>query len=264
MKIELNSSLPKVSIITVCYNSAKTLVDTIESVLSQDYPNIEYIVIDGASKDSTLEIINRYENRISKFISEPDKGIYDAMNKGLSLATGEIVALLNSDDFYIDKHSISNLVTSMLKANTDSVFADLLIVDPDNTNKVLRYYKSSSWNPNRFRFGWMPAHPTFLVKRSCYLKHGNYSLNYKIAADFEMMIRLLYSGKISYTCITKPMVRMRAGGLSTQGIRSTLKLNQEIVKACKEHKIWTSLPIVLLKMPMKLTEVLLPKLFHYR
>ena len=157
---------PKVSIITVCFNSAKTIRDTIESVLSQDYPNIEYIVIDGGSSDQTLEIVKEYSDRIAIIVSEKDRGIYDAMNKGIALASGEIVGMLNSDDVYINENAVSELMRKMKDANSDSVFADLVIVDPENLNKVVRYYDSSYFNPNKFRFGWMPAHPTFFVKKS--------------------------------------------------------------------------------------------------
>ena len=247
---------PKVSIITVSYNSAQTIADTIDSVLSQDYPNIEYIIVDGKSKDRTVQIVQSYGSRISQFISEPDKGLYDAMNKGLKMATGDIVGILNSDDFYIDKHVVSDLVETMLKAGTDSVFADLVIVDPTDTNKIQRYYDSGAWNPRRLRFGWMPAHNTFFIKKEWYDKHGLFSLNYKIAADFEMMIRLLHTGGATYTHLSRPVIKMRAGGASTNGIRSVIKLNREIVQACRANGVWTTLPIVLMKMPAKLMETI--------
>ncbi|PIS12099.1 MAG: glycosyl transferase [Bdellovibrio sp. CG10_big_fil_rev_8_21_14_0_10_47_8] len=253
------SANPKVSIITVCYNSASTIADTIESVLSQDYPNIEYIVIDGKSKDNTVEIIRRYEDRIAHFISEKDGGIYDAMNKGLKLATGDIVGLLNSDDFYIDSKAVSDLVNAMTQAGTDSVFADLIIVDPVDPQKIRRYYDSSRWTPGSFRFGWMPAHTTFFIKREWYEKLGLFSLKYKIASDFEMLVRLLYTGKATYVYLQRPVIRMRAGGLSTRGLSSTWTLNREIVQACRSHQMWTSLPLLFLKIPAKLLETWRPE-----
>jgi glycosyltransferase involved in cell wall biosynthesis len=243
---------PKVSIITVCFNSAKTIRGTIESVLSQDYPDIEYIVIDGGSSDETVSIVSEYSDRISTIVSERDRGIYDAMNKGIALANGDIVGMLNSDDVYINKHAVSDLIRELQEKNTDSVYADLVIVDPLDLNKVMRYYDSSYFTPNKFRFGWMPAHPTFFVRRSLYDKVGPYSLDYKISADYEMLIRLLWVEKASYAYLKKPMVRMRHGGASTAGLSRVILLNKEIVLACRKHNIKTNLLLLMLKIPTKL------------
>ena len=243
---------PKVSIITVCFNSAKTIRDTIESVLSQDYPDIEYIVIDGGSNDQTIAIIKEYADRIAVIISESDRGIYDAMNKGIALATGDIVGMLNSDDVYINQHAVSDLMKEMHVSKADSVFADLVIVDPLDLGKVMRYYDSSYFTPNKFRFGWMPAHPTFFVKKYLYDKVGPYSLKYKISADYEMLIRLLWVEKASYAYLKRPMVRMRHGGASTSGLKRNWLLNKEIVKACKANGIYTNLGILAIKIPRKL------------
>jgi glycosyltransferase involved in cell wall biosynthesis len=242
----------KVSIITVCFNSAKTIRDTIESVLSQDYPDIEYIVIDGGSSDQTLEIVKEYADRIAVIVSETDNGIYDAMNKGIALASGDVIGMLNSDDIYMNEHAVSELMKTMQDTHSDSVFADLVIVDPENLNKVLRYYDSSYFNPSKFRFGWMPAHPTFFVKRALYDKVGPYSLDYQISADYEMLIRLLWVQKASYAYLPKPVVRMRHGGASTSGIGRNWLLNKEIVKACKANGIYTNLGLLALKIPRKL------------
>jgi glycosyltransferase involved in cell wall biosynthesis len=242
----------KVSIITVCFNSAKTIRDTIESVLSQDYPDIEYIVIDGGSSDQTLEIVKEYADRIAVIVSETDNGIYDAMNKGIALASGDVIGMLNSDDIYMNANAVSDLMKTMQDAHSDSVFADLVIVDPENLNKVLRYYDSSYFNPSKFRFGWMPAHPTFFVKRALYDKVGPYSLDYQISADYEMLIRLLWVQKASYAYLPKPVVRMRHGGASTSGIGRNWLLNKEIVKACKANGIYTNLGLLALKIPRKL------------
>lgn len=250
---------PKVSIITVCFNSAKTIRDTIESVLSQDYPDIEYIIVDGGSSDETLLIAKEYADRIAVIISESDRGIYDAMNKGVALATGDIVGMLNSDDVYINEHAVSELMKTMQDANADSVFADLVIVDPLNLGKVLRYYDSSYFTPSKFRFGWMPAHPTFFVKKALYDKVGRYSLDYKISADYEMLIRLLWVEKASYAYLQKPMVRMRHGGASTAGLSRVFLLNKEIVLACKANNINTNFLLLMLKIPTKLLGLVFKK-----
>lgn len=247
--------LLKVSLVTVCFNSAATIRDTIESVLSQDYPSIEYIVIDGGSKDGTVEIVREYGDRIGVFVSEPDRGIYDAMNKGIQRASGDIVGLLNSDDVYTDTHVVTELVNAMLRAGTDSVFADLVYVDQKNPARVRRYYNSGRWSPARFRFGWMPAHPTFFIRRGWYARCGLFSLDYRIAADFEILVRLLYAGGATYTHVGRAVIRMRTGGASTRGLKSSWLLNREVVRACRANGIWTSLPLVLLKIPAKLFEV---------
>lgn len=245
----------KISIITVCFNSAKTIRDTIESVLSQDHSDIEYIVIDGGSSDGTVEIILEYQSKIAKFVSEKDRGIYDAMNKGISLATGDVVGILNSDDVYISSTTVFELMGVMNHKNADCVFADLIIVDPRNMKKVLRYYDSSKFKTTKFRFGWMPAHPTFFVKRRVYEKVGLFSLKYKIAADYEMLIRILHVHQFKYAYLPKPVVKMLAGGASSSGLSRNWVLNKEIVLACKENGIWTALPLLLFKIPFKLLEL---------
>jgi glycosyltransferase involved in cell wall biosynthesis len=250
----LDSGRPSVSIITVCFNSVATIRDAIESVLSQDYPGIEYIVIDGGSTDGTCEIVRGYGSRIDVFLSEKDRGIYDAMNKGIARAHGDVVGMLNSDDVYADSHAVSILMAAMVAAHTDSVFADLVFVDPRDVSKVVRYYNSGRWSPQRFRYGWMPAHPTFFVKREVYGRVGPFSLNYRIAADYEMLVRILYGARASYTHVPRPLVRMRTGGISTRGLRQSWILNCEIVRACRANGLWTALPIVLLKIPSKMLE----------
>lgn len=246
----------KVSIITVCFNSSATIRETIESVLSQDYSAIEYIIVDGGSTDGTVAIIQEYRDRIQAFVSEPDRGIYDAMNKGIRLATGAIVGMLNSDDIYVDSHVVTELVGAMEQADVDAVFADLLYVDKVDTARVRRYYDSSRWKPSRFRFGWMPAHPTLLIKRERYAGCGLFSLDYRIAADFEMLVRLFHRDRATYTHVGRPVVKMRAGGISTRGLRHSWIINREIVRACRANGIWTTLPLVLLKTPAKLLGLL--------
>ena len=245
---------PKVSIITVCYNSDVTLCDTIESVLEQDYRNIEYIIVDGGSTDNTIDIINEYRDKIDVVISEPDKGIYDAMNRGINVATGDLVCILNSDDLYSSTSSVRRLVECGQKAGTDTVFADLVFVDPSDTDQIVRYYRSNRFHPKRLRYGWMPAHPTFVVKRELYQKWGLYLLDYRIAADYEMMVRLLYRAGATYTYLPEVVVKMRAGGVSTSGLRSSWVLNREIVRACRENSLKTNMFRLLLKIPAKLME----------
>ena len=257
--------MKKVSIITVCFNSATTIRDTIESVLTQNYPNIEYIIVDGASNDGTMDIVKHYQDRIDAVISEPDMGIYDAMNKGIRIATGDVVALLNSDDLYIDETSVRQLIECMEHANTDTVFADLVMVDPRDTDRIVRYYDSSTFHPGRLRYGWLPAHPTLLVKRELYMRWGGYSLEYQIASDYEMMVRLFYVANASYAYLPKVVVKMRAGGTSTGGLRNSWILNNEIVSACRANDHDTSLLRVLLKVPAKLREYFRkPKCYHIK
>jgi len=244
--------LLKVSIITVSFNSAKTIASTIDSVLSQDYPNIEYIVVDGGSSDGTVGIIEKNQSRISKWISEKDRGMYDAMNKGIAMATGDVIGILNSDDVYMNTHVISELIGLMQSKRAQVVFADLILVDQFDDQKVLRYYDSGHFHPNKFKYGWMPAHPTVFVKRELYEAVGNFSTTYQIAADYEMLIRILAIQRARYAYLPKPVVRMRSGGASTSGLSRNWILNQEIVRACNENGIYSNMAMLLLKLPLKL------------
>ncbi|MFQ3192555.1 MAG: glycosyltransferase involved in cell wall biosynthesis [Paraglaciecola sp.] len=247
----------KVSIITVSYNSASTIKDTIESVIAQTYENIEYIVVDGNSRDDTMDIVNSYSKVIDNVVSEPDKGIYDAMNKGVQLATGDIVGILNSDDFYETTTVIEDIVEHFNNnKSADVVFGDVVFVEHKNLKKVVRYYSSKKFKPFKLRFGWMPPHPATFIRKSVYNKYGLYKLGYKISSDYEMFVRLLMVAKLSFSRVDKIIVRMRSGGASTDGIQSSITLNKEIVKACRENGIYTNLFIVLLKMPFKLLELI--------
>lgn len=241
----------KVSIITVVYNNANFIKDAIESVLTQSYENIEYIVIDGASNDGTVEIINRYGNRITHFLSEKDHGIYDAMNKGLKLASGDIVGILNSDDFYISNNVINMVVEAFLYNNVDSVFADLVYVNPDNLTKVVRYYDSSQCFPENFNKAMYPAHPTFFVKRKIYEKYGYFKIDYKIAADFDLMARFLCTYRISYVYLPRPIIKMRIGGVSTS-LKSIYTNTKEQLRVCRENGIETNFFQILSKYPKKI------------
>ena len=242
----------KVSLITVVYNNRETIKDAIESVLNQSYKNIEYIIIDGASTDGTVEVIKSYKDKITKFLSEQDKGLYDAMNKGIALATGDVVGILNSDDFYIDEFVIEKVVKAFEEYKVDSVFADLVYVKPENLDKVVRYYDSSRFDPSKFAYGWMPAHPTFFVKKEIYHRYGYFKTDYRIAADYELLVRFMGKYKISYHYMQKVIVKMRVGGASTKNLKSNYVLNKEIIRACNENGIYTNWIKVLSKYPIKL------------
>lgn len=216
----------KVSIITVSYNSEKTIEDTIKSVLSQDYPNIEYLIIDGASKDSTLQIVEKYQDEIAQVISDKDKGIYDAMNKGIALASGDIIGILNSDDFYADSTVISSIV-AQFTPTIQAVYADLVYVDANDTNRITRLWKSGNYHQGDFKKGWMPPHPTFFVKSECYQKYGNYSLQLKSAADYELMLRLIHKEQIKINYLPKVIVKMRTGGASNASLKNRINANKE-------------------------------------
>lgn len=247
----------KVSVVTVCFNSADTIRETIESVISQNYNNLEYIIVDGGSKDGTLDIIQEYRRHVTTFVSEPDRGMYDAMNKGIALASGDAVCHLNSDDTYSSPDALARLVDCLEGANAQAVFADLVMVDRQQTGRILRYYSSRSFTPARLRYGWMPAHPTFLVLRGQYERYGGYSLAYQIAADFEMMVRLFHVAKVKYAYLPEVVVRMKYGGKSTAGWQSSLLLNSEIATACNSHGLRTNLFLILLKIPLKLLELVM-------
>lgn len=250
----------KVSIITVVYNNAQTIKDAIDSVLSQTYKNIEYIIIDGASTDGTVEIVKSYGDKIAAFVSEPDRGLYDAMNKGIALATGEIVGILNSDDFYIDNRVIERVVREFEEKEVDSVYADLVYVKHENLDKAVRYYDSRHFSPEKFAYGWMPAHPTFFVKRWVYEKYGVFRTDLKIGADFDILARFLYTHKISYSYIKEVLVKMRVGGVSTS-FSSIWINNIEQLKVCKDNGIDTNIWKILSKYPSKIMGILKRKNF---
>jgi glycosyltransferase involved in cell wall biosynthesis len=246
----------KISIVTVVRNKKSTIRDAINSVLGQTYKNIEYIIVDGASTDGTIEIIQSYGDKIAEFVSEPDKGLYDAMNKGIALATGDIVGILNSDDFYIDEYVIEKVVKEFDIKKVDSVYADLVYVKPANLDKVVRYYDSSYFNPTRFAYGWMPAHPTFFVKKWAYEKYGVYRTDLKISADFDILIRFLYTHQITYSYMQEVLVKMRAGGISNAGVKSTLQIAFEQLQICKQNSIDTSIFKIMSKYPKKILELI--------
>lgn len=217
----------KVSIITVAFNAEKSIEDTINSVLNQSYKNIEYIIVDGLSSDNTVEVCRKFKNKIATLISEKDKGLYDAMNKGLSLATGDIIGVLNSDDFYANNEVISKVVQKFESENIEGLYSDLVYVEEEDTSKVTRTWVSGEYKENAFVKGWMPPHPTFFVKNECYQKLGNYSLELKSAADYELMLRMIHKHKIKIGYLPEVTIRMRVGGVSNSSLKNRLNANKE-------------------------------------
>ncbi|MBI2281006.1 MAG: glycosyltransferase [Bacteroidetes bacterium] len=246
----------KISIITVCYNSEKHIKTAIESVINQTYKNIEYIVVDGASKDKTIDIVKSYGDRITKFVSEPDKGIYDAMNKGFQMATGNYLAVINSDDFYMSNDAIESVVNELNKKQTDSLFADLIYVEENNTDKQVRYWKSNEFVKGSFKKGWHPAHPTFFVKNEVYKKYGYFDLSFKLAADFELMLRFLEKHQISSCYLPKPIIKMRLGGATNKNFKNIYNQNIECYRAFKVNQLPVSILYPLYRLLPKLIQFL--------
>jgi glycosyltransferase involved in cell wall biosynthesis len=228
------------SIITVCYNSEKTIRKTIDSVLCQKYKDIEYIIVDGGSTDNTINIIREYGNQISKFISEKDNGIYEAINKGISLANGDIVGILNSDDIFYDNETISCIADCFnINHNLDSIIGDIVFVKPNG--KVHRHYSAINWSPNKLSWGLMPPHPSFYCKRILFDKFGMYRNDFKIAADYELFIRFFFINGVNYKYIPKILVKMNLGGISTKNLISNLRINKEVLLAFKLNNINTNI-----------------------
>ena len=227
------------SIITPTYNSATTLIDTLQSVASQDYSNIEHIIVDGASQDDTLKIVADFPH-VSKVISEPDGGLYDAINKGIKLASGDVIGILNSDDFFAHPNVLSTIAKAFDDQHTDCLYGDVVYVQADDTSKIIRYYSSRHFHPQKFAKGFMPAHPTFYLKKKYYEQYGLHNTQYKIAADFELLLRMLYIHKLKYTYINQPLVHMRAGGISNASLQNRMLINKEILQACQEHHVHTN------------------------
>ncbi|MEO1714083.1 MAG: glycosyltransferase family 2 protein [Bacteroidota bacterium] len=237
----------KVSIITATYNSSETIRDTIESVLCQTYKNIEHIIIDGASKDGTLEIVHSYGGKIAKVISEPDGGIYDAMNKGISMASGDVVGILNSDDFFAHDRVIEKVVRAFEMTECDSAYGDLQYVDPSETEKVVRNWRAGSHSRNSWLYGWMLPHPTFYVRKDVYERFGTFNLRLRSAADYEIMLRFLYKNKISATYIPEVLVRMRTGGVSNASLKNRIAANKEDRQAWRMNGLTPRFYTTLLK-----------------
>lgn len=246
----------KISLITVTYNSGDVLRCAIESVLRQTYPDIEYILVDGASEDNTLDIIRTCESRFTgrmHWISEPDQGLYDAMNKGIRMATGDIIGILNSDDFFTSNDVLEKVAAGFTE-DIDAVYGDVHFVRSDNLSHCVRYYSSKIFRRSLMRLGFIPAHPTFYCRKSCFEKYGYYKTDFKIAADFDLLLRFIYVHNIRIKYLPVDMVTMRLGGASTDGIKSRKIVMNEHLRSFKENGIYTNCFILSLRYFYKLTE----------
>ena len=246
-----------ISIITATFNSAKTLKDTIQSVLRQTNKDFEYLIIDGGSTDETIDIVKSYESEFSgrlKWVSEKDQGIYDAMNKGIKMASGDVVGILNSDDYFTSDDILQTVADAFKCQEIDVIYGDIHFIRDGNPQKCIRYYSSRMFRPFWLRFGFMPAHPSFYCKREVFEKAGLYSLDYKIGADYEMMVRLFKKYRIMSQYINKDFVTMRTGGASNNNVRSRITLINEDVKACKENGVYTNCLFVMIKYLYKVFE----------
>jgi glycosyltransferase involved in cell wall biosynthesis len=252
----------KVSIITATYNSGKTLRHTIESVLHQSYQDIEYIIVDGGSKDNTLAILREYEIRFQgrlRYVSEPDQGLYDAMNKGIIMATGELVGILNSDDFLNDAGVIQMVVDCMSSNDVDAIYGDVHYVNDEDLSKCVRYYSSRIFSRGMMRLGFMPAHPSFYCKTKIYHDKGLFNLNFKQAADFELLLRLIYCEQIKTQYLPYDFVTMRTGGLSTSGFESHKAIMKDHRRALALNHVGSSYVLLALRYVYKLAELVASK-----
>ena len=221
----------KVSIITVVYNGYDTIESSIRSVLFQNYNNMEYIIIDGGSTDGTLDILKKYKNEVDVIVSEKDKGIYDAMNKGIKLSTGDIIGILNSDDFYMNEEVISTVVHSLKASSLSGIYSDLLYVDRYEGTKIIRYWKAGYYSREKFYWGWMPPHPTVFLKKEVYEKYGGFNIKLKSAADYEFLLRIMLKNNVRLKYINKVLIKMRVGGKSNISLYNRLRANMEDLKA---------------------------------
>lgn len=243
----------KVSIITATYNSAATVADTLRSVAAQTHPDIEHLIIDGLSKDDTLTQVAAFPH-VARVISEPDKGIYDAMNKGIAAATGEIIGILNSDDFYTDSAVIAEVVEQMTTTGAMALYADLQYVAADDTTQATRTWTSGAYRPSQFKWGWMPPHPTFFVRRELYEQYGHFNLALRSAADYELMLRFLYKEGVTPTYLPRITVKMRAGGMSNASWKHRLRANREDRQAWEINQLRPYFFTTYLKPLRKLTQ----------
>jgi len=235
----------KISVITAVYNNENTIEDALKSVLSQTHTNVEYIVIDGKSTDKTLNIIKRYEDKIDTLVSEADSGIYDALNKGIKYATGDIVCFLHSDDIYENENVLQKVNALFEKENVDSVYGDLVYVNKENINKVVRYWKSGEYSHSKLKNGWMPPHPTFFVKREVYEKYGSFDTSFRIAADYDTVLRFLGVQRITTAYLPEVLIKMRLGGESNKSLANLKKKTLEDIKALRKNDIGGYMTIIM-------------------
>jgi glycosyltransferase involved in cell wall biosynthesis len=247
----------KFSIITVVRNRADTIGAAIESVVRQQYDQIEHLIIDGASTDGTLDVVERYRARLATVISERDRGIYDAMNKGLALATGDVVGFLNADDEYADDRVLSDVAARFRDPSVEAVFGDLVYVSAADPGRVVRYWRSGAFRSDLFKTGWMPAHPTFFVRRAVYEKYGGFDLSFRLQADFELTLRLLEIHRIRSVYLPRVLVRMRTGGATNRNIANVIKGNLEAYRACRQNGVAVSPLFVVRKVVRRLPQFFL-------
>ena len=246
----------KVTIVTVCYNAESTIGDTLESIATQSCDDLEQIVIDGASTDGTLHVVDRYAGRLAHVRSEPDRGVYDAMNKGLALASGDVIGFLNADDVYAGPDVLSRVAGIMKEDSLDALLGDVEFFNPKDPAGTVRRYRSDQFSPDRIAFGWMPAHPALFLHRRVYERYGHFRTDYRIAGDFEYCARIFRDNTLAYRSLPETLVRMRIGGISTAGWRNTLLLNREVLRACRENGIDTNMLKIISKYPAKVLEFL--------
>jgi len=251
-----DATAPLITVITVCYNSVSTLARALQSVKDQDWPHIEHIVVDGASSDGTLNTIARFQNDLALVISEPDKGIYDAMNKGLDHAHGEIVCFLNADDQYASPQVLTHVAQQMQAYQLDALMGDVDFFHEQAPTRTVRRYRSDRFRPNRLAWGWMPAHPALFMRRSVIERVGRFKTDYRIAGDYEFVVRAFHGHTLQYRHIPEVLVRMQMGGSSTKGWRATVLLNREVRRACLDNGLHTNMFKILSKYPLKLLEML--------
>ncbi|NQV53712.1 MAG: glycosyltransferase [Flavobacteriales bacterium] len=244
----------KISVITSAFNSVETIRDTLDSVRQQDYPNIEYIIVDGASEDGTMDVVAEYHDIVSISISEPDGGIYEALNKGIALATGDVVGFLHSDDLFADPSVLSKIAQAFESSGTDAVYGDLDYVQRADPKQVHRKWRSKPFDPALFYKGWMPAHPTFYLKRFHYENHGGYDTSFRQSADYELMLRMLLKQKLNAVYIPELLVKMRVGGASNVTLSNRWKANQEDARAWKKNGLKPGLFTRVLKPISKLRQ----------
>ena len=248
----------KITVITVCYNSAKTIGDTLRSVREQTYKNVEHIIIDGGSTDRTLDIVATEGTHVVKLVSEKDNGIYHAMNKGIKFATGDVVAFLNADDFYKDANSLERVAFIMHSEQLDALYGDVEFFRADQQDTVVRRYNSGRFTPGRLGWGWMPAHPALFVRRTLFERYGVFRTDYRIAGDFEFIARVFKHAELRHRHLPESLVCMQMGGISTSGWRATLQLNREMMRACRANAIPTNWVKMLLRYPLKALEFFRP------
>jgi glycosyltransferase involved in cell wall biosynthesis len=244
----------KITVITVCYNSAKTIADTLRSVREQTYEDVEHIIIDGGSSDNTLAIVASEGDHVVKLVSEKDRGVYDAMNKGIALATGVVVAFLNADDFYKDCNVLARVATVMQAEQLDALYGDVEFFRPGQQDSVARRYNSGRFTPCRLGWGWMPAHPALFVRRDLFNRFGLFCTDYRIAGDFEFVARVFKHPELRHRHLPESLVRMQLGGISTSGWRASLLLNREMMRALRENSISTNWIKLWLRYPFKAWE----------